>query len=135
MTGFSGPHGYRDLNYLVKFDPDLKFRRVYNDDKADRPLYYREHMFYLQSTGVFLSSESSPSAELKRWNGERNICNFRSKKRLNFVGREAVNSVFSKIVLRAPWTFKGSECIPTEGWPQECFNLWPLKTGERTIFG
>ena len=135
-THYIGQFGYKDLNYNARFDPDLKFRRVYNDDKVDRPLYYREHMLYLQSTGVFLTSESIPSAELKKWDGERSICSAKGKKKMQFVGRESGKSGFiSKLVIKAPWTFKGSECIPTDGWPQEQFNLWPLKTGERTIFG
>lgn len=132
---FIGAHNYRDLNFLAKFNPELKFRRVYNDDKEDRPVYYREHMLYLQSTAVFVTSEAILSAELRRWDGERDPCNAKGKKKVNFVGREFTKTAFSKLILRAPWTFRGSECIPSEGWPTEEFNMWPLKTGCRTVFG
>lgn len=134
LNQFSGNHNYRDLNFNAKFNPELKFRRIYNDDKDDRPVFYREHMFYLQCTVVCVTSEAIPGAELRKWNGERNICNLKGKKRISFVGREVAQTVFSKLILKAPWTFRGSECIPTQGWPGEEYNLWPLKTGCRTVF-
>ena len=134
LTYFVGEHAYKDLNFHARFDPELKFRRVYNDDKVDKPLHFREHMFYLQSTAVFLTSDAALGL-LKRWDGERLTCNSKGRKRMTFVGREQCKTQFAKMVLKAPWTFKGSESIPMEGWPQEMYNLWPLKTGKRTIFG
>ena len=97
-------------------------------------MFYREHLFYLQATGVFLTSETLPGPEFRRWDGERGICNLKgSKKKVRFVGREVQQSVTSKLIIKAPWTFLGSEAIPND-WPMENCNLWPLKTGNRTTF-
>ena len=52
---------------------------------------------------------------------------------MRFVGREIQPSATSKIIIKAPWTFRGSEAIPAD-WPMENINLWPIKRGNRTIF-
>lgn len=80
-----------------------------------------------------MSSGALPSAELRKWDGERGICNIKNKKKMRFVGREMQPSATSKIIIKAPWTFRGSEAIPSD-WPMENINLWPIKKGNRTIF-
>ena len=130
---FSGEHNYRDLNYQCKFKEEHRFTGVYNDDKTERPMFYREHMFYLQCTGVFLTSETLPGAEIKKWDGERMINKCKGRKKMRFVGREMEPQYISKMIIKAPWTFNGSESVPND-WPMENCNLWPIKAGNRTLF-
>ena len=125
---------YRDLNFMAKFNSDEKFVKIFNDDRVDWSILRREHLFYLQVTGVFMTSEAIPTTELKKWNGERGICNLKGKKKkLHFIGREILPATFSKLILTQPWTFLGSEIIPGQLPPEGC-NLWPIKTGSRTVF-
>ena len=130
---FTGEYNFRDLNYQCKFKEDLRFARVYNDDKSERPMFYREHLFYLQCTGVFLTSETLPGAEMKKWDGERIARSGKGKKKVRFVGREMGPQFVSKMIIKTPWTFRGSESLPND-WPMENCNLWPIKTGNRTLF-
>ena len=107
--------------------------KIYNDDKTERPMFYREHMLYLQCTGVFLTSEFLPGSDIKKWDGESVFNNGKGKKKIRFIGREMDPQFISKLIVKSPWFFRGSEAIPAD-WPMENCNLWPIKTGNRTLF-
>ena len=96
-------------------------------------MFYREHMLYLQCTGVFMTSETIPGSEIKKWDGERVMNKGKGRKKLRFVGREMDPQFISKMIISATRTFNGSEAIPND-WPAENCNLWPIKTGNRTLF-
>ena len=124
---------YRDLNYMAKFNSENRFVKMFNDDKTEKSILLREHLFYLQVTGVFLTSEATPTNEIRKWNGESAICNLKGRKKFHFIGRDVMPSSFSKLIVKAPWTFLGADKIPAD-WPLEGINLWPIKTGCRTIY-
>ena len=96
----------------------------------------REHMVYMSCTGVFCTSEALPSAEIRRWRGQRDIVNAnagKSKKRFVFIGREEIARSFSKLIIKGQNVFTGSENIPTDGGPAENLALWPMRLLDRTL--
>lgn len=130
-----GPYNYRDWNYSAKFEEDSRIRRMFNDDEQEKPSHEREHLLHLQIEGIFLTSEAIPGPELRKWKGERSICNQKNKKRMSFIGREEILTYFPKFIVSGLNCFKGRIAIPTREYPAPHFALWPLNATNRTIFG
>ena len=128
-----GPFNYKEWNFNAKFDEDHRVKRIFNDANVGEDAHTREYLIHMQCTGIFHTSETVPAPEIRRWKGDRELCN--NKKNLNYVGREIANDVnFPKFLISVYSTFKGRETIPTDYPPQENA-LWPLKMANRTIFG
>ena len=107
---------------------------MFNDDRVDRPYHEREHVIHLQVEGIFLTSEAIPGPELRKWKGERTVCNQKNRKRMSFIGREEVLTYFPKFIFDSYNSFKGRDSIPLKELPAPRFALWPLITANRTIF-
>jgi len=91
-------------------------------------------MIHLQCEGIFITSETILTPEMRRWKGGRNVCNHKNKKQLTFIGREKEESFFPKFVVADMTCFKGRENLPY-GYPIGEYALWPLSAPNRTIYG
>ena len=109
---------------------------LFNDGNEDWPIYRREHMIYLELTGVFGCSESMFTADMRQWNGSGEICyKNKSRRKLTYAGRDIGETLFSKRVIDDDtlW-FKGSDSLPTER-PTADTKLYPINSEMRTIVG
>ena len=131
-----GDYCYRDLNHSAVFDDKHRIFRWFNDDKVEKKMHLREHMIYMSCTGIFCTSEALPSAEIRKWRGQRNIVSAngaKNKKKFVFIGREEISRSFSKMIVKNHNVFTGTENIPTDGGPSEGLALWPMRLLDRTL--
>ena len=125
-----------DLNHLTKVDEDDVIVEVFNDDKEDERIYNRTHLILFQFKLITGCSTSSFAADIKKWDGSRDICiNNKSKKKISFAGLELRAPSHSTAYINpSNATFKGASSLTHEK-PDPNLKLYPVALYNRTFIG